>query len=78
MIKEGYEDEIHIITGCTLSWTDRLRVLFRGELEVKTRTQCEHAPGKLETTSRISIPPFWIRKTPTMGMAEFSPRKVAQ
>lgn len=75
MIKEGYEDEIHIITDIKLSWADRLRVLLRGELSLKTRTQTEHLPGRMETVSRVSVPPFWIRKTPTMGMAEFSPTK---
>lgn len=74
MIKEGHEDEIHIITDIKLSWVDRLKVLLRGELSLKTRTQVEHAPGRLETVSRVSVPPFWIRKPPAgMGMAEFSP-----
>lgn len=71
-MKEGYKDEIHIHTRIHLGWKDRLRVLFRGEVNLHTATLAEHAPGRLETTSSANVPPFWIRKPPNgAGMAEF-------
>lgn len=55
MLKEGFADEIHINTQVSLSFWDRIKVLFGKTLHVQTRTQVENLPGRLETTSRCYV-----------------------
>jgi hypothetical protein len=49
-------DRITVVTDVQLGWADRLRVLTGGKLTVISGTDVECAPGRLYSTSRVSVP----------------------
>ena len=60
-----WADKIYTRVNVVLSWTDRFKVLFRGELDFDVETKCEVAPGRVESETLCHVPPL-IRKSTSM------------
>lgn len=56
-LPDGVADRITTSVVVTLDWRDRLRVLWHGRLIVDIRTNCEHAPGFVESATTLLVPP---------------------
>ena len=51
-------DGVYVDVNVHLSFRDRLRVLIRGKLTTKSVTFTEHKPGRVESLSRVVVPPI--------------------
>lgn len=62
-IPEGYKDRIRNRTTCHFSWCDRLKILIGHIPEVTVDIAVEHAPGKMQTDSRVILllPNWYVR-----------------
>lgn len=67
---DPYKDSIHVNTEIHFDWLDRIRILFRGVIEVRTNTLVENPPGLVKTDeiNVIVYPIFPPRKA--QGQAE--------
>ena len=60
-LPEWAKDAIHTDVEVVMDWRDRLRVLFGARVLVRVRTDCEHAPGRVESETRVNT--FFPHKT---------------
>lgn len=70
-------DGVYCNTTVHLDWKDRLRILFRGEMEVRTRTLTEHKVGRTETDRcDLTVKPIRPRKSSGMlGVSVWVPEE---
>ncbi len=55
------QDAIYCDHRVSLSFADRLRVLFSGRLRLRSQTLTEHKPGRVETVSLAHpLAPVWV------------------
>jgi hypothetical protein len=54
-------DAVMVETEVHLDWRDRLRVLVRGQLWVKSQTFTEHKPGRVESVSDVAVAPIRLK-----------------
>lgn len=59
------KDGVCVVTDVHLDWKDRIRVLLRGQLSVKTNTSTENVVGRTETEALVWVPP--LRRTKPVG-----------
>lgn len=51
-----FADTVIVHTKISLSWKDRIRVLFRGGLRLVVEVETEHLPGAVQSSSRVEVP----------------------
>lgn len=62
LLPEWAKDCIYSDVQVHLDWLDRIRVLFGRVVEVRLMTDCENAPGRLQTTTTVHVPPIYQRR----------------
>lgn len=66
------KDVIHTDVDIHFDFVDRLRILFGAKVHLRVRTDCEHAPGRVESESIVSVARLRRQKL-QLGTVEAAP-----